>query len=74
MQGSSDQVLIELRDLNLEYEKKYGYIFIVCATGKTAAEMLNILKYRMKNPPETEILTARDEQAKITRIRLGKII
>jgi 2-oxo-4-hydroxy-4-carboxy-5-ureidoimidazoline decarboxylase len=71
---SSDEILIQLRDLNLEYEKKYGYIFIVCATGKTASEMLNILKERIQNIAETEIEMACIEQAKITRLRLEKML
>jgi allantoinase len=65
-----------LRDLaagNAAYEAKFGHIFIVCATGKSAAEMLAILRSRLNNDPETELLIAATEQAKITRLRLEKL-
>ena len=57
---------------NREYEQRFGYIFIVCATGKTAAEMLAILRERLNNDPEQELHVAAEEQRKITRIRMGK--
>ncbi len=66
-------VLIELKDLNDSYERKFGYIFIVCATGKSAAEMLGLLKKRINNDPEEEIEIAVNEQNKITHIRLDKL-
>jgi 2-oxo-4-hydroxy-4-carboxy-5-ureidoimidazoline decarboxylase len=56
------------------YEKKFGYIFIVCATGKTAEEMLALLNERLKNDPEAELLIAAKEQNKITRLRLEKLL
>lgn len=66
-------VLEELARLNHEYENKFGYIFIVCATGKSATEMLDILKSRIGNNGEAEIKIAAEEQRKITRIRLEKL-
>jgi len=72
--GASDQVLNELARANKLYEEKFGYIFIVCATGKTAEEMLAILQARMENTPADEIQIAADEQNKITRIRLEKLM
>ncbi len=71
--GASDEVLADLVRGNLAYREKFGYIFIVCATGKTAAEMLGLLRGRLDNSPEEEIAIAAAEQAKITRIRLGKL-
>lgn len=71
---ATPKVLQELADANEEYEKKFGYIFIVCATGKTADEMLNLLKIRILNEPENEIRIAKAEQNKITHIRLEKLI
>ena len=71
---ASQQVLEDLAEGNRLYEEKFGYIFIVCATGKTASEMLGILKARLPNSPETEIRVAAQEQAKITKIRLEKLI
>jgi 2-oxo-4-hydroxy-4-carboxy-5-ureidoimidazoline decarboxylase len=56
------------------YEEKFGYIFIVCATGKSAEEMLDLLETRLKNKPEEEILIAAAEQNKITKLRLQKLI
>lgn len=70
---ANEAVLLGLRDGNVAYEKRFGYIFIVCATGKSAAEMLEILNSRIDNDPETEFAIARGEQAKITHIRLDKL-
>jgi len=63
----------ELADGNKKYEDKFGFIFIVCATGKTAEEMLELLLTRLRNDPEKEILIARNEQNKITHLRLKKL-
>lgn len=70
---SSDEILEELRQVNNEYEKKYDFIFIVCATGKSGAQMLEILKVRMKNDRPTELKNAAAEQLKITKLRLEKL-
>ena len=72
--SASDEVVSELSKLNLEYDDKFGYIFIVCATGKSALEMLNLLKERIENDPEFELRIAAIEQAKITKIRLEKLL
>lgn len=66
--------LNELARLNREYEEKFGYIYIVCATGKSTDEMLEILKARIVNQPGEELRIAAGEQAKITELRLGKLI
>ncbi len=70
---ASEQTLHELARANKLYEDKFGYIFIVCAPGKSAEEMLAILKERLSNDPAEEIKIAMDEQNKITRIRLEKL-
>lgn len=70
---ASEETLLELAGLNNEYEKKFGYIFIVCATGKSAEEMLDIIRSRIENEKKKEILIAMKEQSKITKIRLNKI-
>ncbi|MBB5065287.1 2-oxo-4-hydroxy-4-carboxy-5-ureidoimidazoline decarboxylase [Granulicella mallensis] len=57
---------------NREYEQKFGRIFIVCATGKSAAEMLAILQARLANDPATELKEATEQQRQITQIRLRK--
>ena len=71
---ASQTTLEALATGNEDYERRFGYIFIVCATGKTAAEMLVLLQARLPNPPADEILIAADEQDKITRIRLEKLL
>jgi 2-oxo-4-hydroxy-4-carboxy-5-ureidoimidazoline decarboxylase len=70
---ADEATLIALRDGNVEYEARYGHIFIVCATGKSAAEMLEILRARIDNDPAKELAIAAGEQAKITKIRLEKL-
>jgi 2-oxo-4-hydroxy-4-carboxy-5-ureidoimidazoline decarboxylase len=71
---ASMQVITDLAAANEAYEKKFGYIFIVSATGKTAEEMLSLLQQRLPNTPEDEIQIAIEEQNKITLIRLQKLI
>ena len=58
---------------NRAYEEKFGYIFIVCATGKTAEEMLELLRTRLRNDAATELLIAAEEQARITELRLARV-
>jgi OHCU decarboxylase len=74
IQSSATETLEELGSLNEEYELKFGYIYIVCASGKSSEEMLAILKTRMQNDAKTEIRVAAGEQQKITEIRLRKLI
>lgn len=71
--GTTNEVLENLASGNQAYEQKFGYIFIVCATGKTAGEMLSILNERIPNSPENEFSIALAEQKKITQLRLGKL-
>lgn len=66
--------LDELAAANRVYEEKFGHIFIVCATGKTAAQMLALLGARLANDPGIELRNAADEQRKITRLRLEKLL
>lgn len=74
VQGASEAILLALRDANVAYKARFGYIFLVCATGKTAAEMLDLLTARLGNDPADEWRVARGEQGLITRIRLEKLI
>jgi 2-oxo-4-hydroxy-4-carboxy-5-ureidoimidazoline decarboxylase len=67
---ASAEVLDDLAAANRTYEEKFGYIFIVCATGKTAPEMLAMLRARLSHDAPTEIRVAAEEQAKITELRL----
>jgi len=63
-----------LAEGNRDYEQRFGFIFIVCATGKRSEEMLAILKVRLQNDAETEMGIAAEEQRKITRLRLEKLL
>jgi 2-oxo-4-hydroxy-4-carboxy-5-ureidoimidazoline decarboxylase len=74
VQQAPQQTIEKLAEGNREYEAKFGYIFIVCATGKSADEMLEILLSRLSNEPGTEINIAAAEQAKITLTRLEKLL
>lgn len=74
VESASEQVLQRLAEANTEYEQKFGYIFIVCASGKSAREMLDILEGRLPNEPDDEIEIAAGEQAEITEIRLNKLL
>lgn len=66
------QIKAELAQANRDYEARFGRIFIVCATGKSAAEMLAILRARLANTPEAELREAAEQQRQITRLRLRK--
>jgi 2-oxo-4-hydroxy-4-carboxy-5-ureidoimidazoline decarboxylase len=70
---ASAETLEDLAAANRTYEEKFGYIFIVCATGKSAGEMLALLRARLLNDPATEIRVAAEEQGKITQLRLQRL-
>jgi 2-oxo-4-hydroxy-4-carboxy-5-ureidoimidazoline decarboxylase len=70
---ATEETLEALRGANLQYEARFGHIFIVCASGKSAAEMLHSLRERLANSPERELAIAAEEQASITRLRLEKL-
>jgi 2-oxo-4-hydroxy-4-carboxy-5-ureidoimidazoline decarboxylase len=74
VESAESSVLDALAAANRLYEEKFGYIFIVCATGKSAAEMLDLCRRRLANNPDAEIRIAADEQQKITEIRLRKLL
>lgn len=71
---ASKETIEALAEGNRLYEEKFGYIFIVCATGKSAEEMLTILQSRLSNTADDEIKIAVDEQNKITQLRLQKLL
>jgi 2-oxo-4-hydroxy-4-carboxy-5-ureidoimidazoline decarboxylase len=70
---ASEATLSALGRQNQAYRARFGYSFIVCASGKTASEMLELLQGRLGNAPEVELGIAAAEQAKITRLRLEKL-
>jgi allantoicase len=71
---ASQATLDELARVNAEYEKKFGHLFIVCATGRSADEMLALAEARMANDAATEKRVAAEEQRKITDLRLEKLV
>ena len=71
---ADEQTLVELAELNKKYLADHGFIFIVCATGKSAAEMLKVLKDRIGNQREEELSHAAREQGAITQLRLEKLL
>ena len=74
VQNAAHEAIEKLARLNVEYEKKFGFIFIVCATGKSSDEILALLEQRLPNDASTELPIAAAEQAKITELRLRKLI
>ena len=65
------ETLDALAEANEQYFDRFGFIFIVCATGKSAEEMLGLLRERLHNDHASELRIAAEEQAKITALRLG---
>jgi OHCU decarboxylase len=63
-----------LAEGNRAYEERFGFIYIVCATGRTADELLALLRERLANDPAAEIRAAAEEQRRITRLRLEKLL
>ncbi len=72
--SATDEVIAELANSNSAYEEKYGFIFIVCATGKSATEMLALLQDRLNNDRQKELEIASEEQRKIFHLRLEKLL
>jgi allantoicase len=71
---ASEETIAALAGVNREYEEKFGFIFIVCATGRSAEEMLALLRDRLGNDDETEMRVAAEEQWRITELRLKKFL
>lgn len=71
---TTEQVICELYELNIEYERRHGFIFIVCATGKSAEEMLELLKARVHNSTPQEMINGAREQKAIIQLRLQKMV
>jgi OHCU decarboxylase len=68
------EVLAQLAEVNRAYERRFSHIYIVCATGKSAAEMLALARQRLANDADTELRVAAEEQRRITRLRLEKML
>jgi OHCU decarboxylase len=72
--NAAQETVDSLATLNRAYEQKFGFIFIICATGKTSEEMLAALCERLEHDPVAELQVAASEQSKITELRLRKLI
>jgi OHCU decarboxylase len=72
--SAARETVDSLAALNRSYERRFGFIFIICATGKTPDEMLSALRERLRNDPEAELPIAATEQGKITELRLKKLL
>ena len=72
--AAAPEIMQALTKGNRDYEHKFGFIFIICANGKTADEMLAILRERLSNDPDKELHVAAEEQRKITQLRLKKLL
>ena len=74
MSAASEKTARRMRELNEQYERTFGWIFIVCATNKSAEAMRQLLEQRLSNDPDTELRVAADEQAEIMHLRLDKLL
>jgi 2-oxo-4-hydroxy-4-carboxy-5-ureidoimidazoline decarboxylase len=73
MKAADEKTKSELALLNAEYEETFGYIYLICATGKTSEELLSILKVRINNEASIELQISATEQNKITHLRIDKL-
>jgi OHCU decarboxylase len=73
-QEAAAPVLAELANANVEYEHRFGRVFLICATGKSAEEILAAARERLHNDPERELRVAAEEQRQITRLRVRKLL
>nr|WP_202499348.1 2-oxo-4-hydroxy-4-carboxy-5-ureidoimidazoline decarboxylase [Streptomyces sp. SID5476] len=74
MAGASDRLRAEMLELNLAYQERFGHVFLICATGRTAEQMRDALKERIGNAPEREREIVRTELGRINRIRLARLV
>ncbi|MCX4659311.1 2-oxo-4-hydroxy-4-carboxy-5-ureidoimidazoline decarboxylase [Streptomyces uncialis] len=74
MAGASAELRADLLDLNLAYQERFGHVFLICATGRTAGEMRDAARERLGNTPERERETVRTELGRINRVRLIRLL
>ncbi|MEU9393039.1 2-oxo-4-hydroxy-4-carboxy-5-ureidoimidazoline decarboxylase [Streptomyces sp. NPDC048324] len=74
MAGASEELRERMLELNLAYQEKFGHVFLICATGRTAEQMRDAVEERLGNPPEREREIVRTELGKINRIRLARLV
>ncbi|WP_432070228.1 2-oxo-4-hydroxy-4-carboxy-5-ureidoimidazoline decarboxylase [Streptomyces sp. AA1529] len=73
MAGASGELKAEMLELNLAYQEKFGHVFLICATGRSAEEMRDAVRHRIDNTPQQEREIVRRELAKINRLRLSRL-
>jgi allantoicase len=73
-QTTAPDLLVALGEANLVYAEKFGYVFLICAAEKTSQQILQAMRQRMSNSSETEMRVAAEEQRKITRLRMEKLL
>jgi 2-oxo-4-hydroxy-4-carboxy-5-ureidoimidazoline decarboxylase len=71
---ATQDVQAALAEANVAYERRFGFIFIICASGRSGQQILDALRARLRNAPEEEIVNAASEQRQITRLRLARLI
>lgn len=74
MDAAADTTRAAMAELNRRYEERFGHIYLVYASGRTAEELLSLLEQRLHNPPDAELRVAAEEQARITATRLQKLL
>ncbi|MEV7073766.1 2-oxo-4-hydroxy-4-carboxy-5-ureidoimidazoline decarboxylase [Streptomyces sp. NPDC093990] len=74
MAGASDELRAQMLELNLAYQERFGHVFLICATGRSAEQMRDALEERIGNTPEREREIVRTELGRINRIRLARIV
>ena len=72
--GVGDDVRVALADANVEYEARFGHVYLVCASGRSGTDLLELLRERLGNDPATERRVLRGELAAINRIRLRRLV
>ncbi len=65
---------VEIDEVMCLYEERFGFIFVVCADGKSSNELLSICRARLRNSAETELQIAAEEKLKIIEVRLAKVL
>ena len=74
MSSADDTVRADMAAANAEYEQRFGHVYLVCATGKSATELRDLCRARLHNDPQTERGVVLSELAKINKLRLGKLL
>ncbi|MFF4905995.1 2-oxo-4-hydroxy-4-carboxy-5-ureidoimidazoline decarboxylase [Streptomyces sp. NPDC001260] len=74
MAGASEELRAQMLELNLAYQDRFGHVFLICATGRTAEQMRDAVAERLGNSPEREREIVRTELGKINRIRLARLV